>query len=148
MSAVLDVLPEGAPFLLGEVVVATLLASSELAGATVLDNPSRLADLTDGERIVFFEDASDNYIEQPGGIQKRVFGFSVGVINRSDAARRAAHGDYRAAKRAVRSALQALSVQLRTGPLREGAVSYRLENIDVGGSLVLGSFSVEYRDPT
>ena len=148
MSAVPDLLPEGAPFLIGEVVVATLQASSDLAGAKVLDNPSRLADLTDGERIVFFEDASDNYIEQPGGVQKRVFGFSVGVINRSDAARRGAHGDYRAAKRAVRSALQALSVQLRTGPLREGAVSYRLENIDVGGSLVLGSFSVEYRDPT
>ena len=148
MSAVLDVLPEGAPFLVGQVVVAALRASVDLAGATVLDNPSRLSDLTDGERIVFFEDASDNYIEQPGGLQKRVFGFSVGVINRSDAARCGAHTDYRAAKRAVRSALQALSVQLRTGALREGAVSYRLENIDVGGSLVLGSFSVEYRDPT
>lgn len=148
MSAVPDLLPEGAPFLIGEVVVATLRASIDLTGASVLDNPSRLADLSDGERIVFFEDASDNFIEQPGGLQKRVFGFSVGVINRSDAARRGAHGDYRAAKRAVRSALKALSVQLRTGALREGAVSYRLENIDVGGSLVLGSFSVEYRDPT
>lgn len=148
MSAVLDMLPQGAPYMIGEVVVATLRASVDLAGAKVLDNPSRLADLTDGERIVFFEDASDNFIDQPGGFQKRVFGFSVGVINRSDAARRGAHTDYRAAKRAVRSALKELSLLLRTGAVREGAVAYRLENIDVGGSLVLGSFSVEYRDPT
>lgn len=148
MSAVPDVLPEGAPFRIGEVVVATLRASVDLAGAKVLDNPLRLADLTDGERIVFFEDASDGFIEQPGQFQKRVYGFTVGVINRTDEARRNAHGDYRAAKRAVRGALKSLSEQLRCGPLREGAVSYRLENIDVGGSLVLGSFSVEYRDPT
>lgn len=148
MSAVPDVLPEGAPFRIGEVVVATLRASVDLAGAKVLDNPLRLADLTDGERIVFFEDASDGFIEQPGQSQKRVYGFTVGVINRTDEARRNAHGDYRAAKRAVRGALKSLSEQLRCGPLREGAVSYRLENIDVGGSLVLGSFSVEYRDPT
>lgn len=148
MSAVPDVLPEGAPFRIGEVVVATLRASVDLAGAKVLDNPLRLADLTDGERIVFFEDASDGFIEQPGQSQKRVYGFTVGVINRTDEARRNAHGDYRAAKRAVRGALKSLSEQLRCGALREGAVSYRLENIDVGGSLVLGSFSVEYRDPT
>lgn len=148
MNTVPDLPPEGAPFLIGEVVVANLRTSIALTGASVLDNPSRLADLTDGERIVFFEDVSDNFIDQPGGFQKRVFGFSVGVINRSAAARRGAHTDYRAAKRAVRSALKELSVHLRAGPLREGAVSYRLENIDVGGSLVLGSFSVEYRDPT
>lgn len=147
MSATPDLLPQGAPYLIGEVVVQALRQSLELTGAAVLDNPLRLAELSDGARIVFFEDASDALVEQPGQQQKRLYGFSVGVINRSDAARRGAHGDYRAAKRAVRGALKSLSEQLRCGPLREGAVSYRLENIDVGGSLVLGSFNVEYRDP-
>jgi hypothetical protein len=144
----LDALPQGAPFAIGEVVVAALRAAVDLTGAKVLDNPVRLVDLSDGERIVFFEDASDGFIDQPGQIQKRVYGFSVGVINRSSTARRAAHGDYRAAKRAVRAALSAVANVVRCGALREGSVSYRLENIDVGGSLILGSFSVEYRDPT
>ena len=31
--------------------------------------------------------------------------------------------------------------------LVEGDVLYRLENIDVGGGLVLGLFTVDYRDP-
>jgi hypothetical protein len=144
----LDELPQGAPFAIGEVVVAALRAAVDLLGAKVLDNPVRLVDLSDGERIVFYEDASDGFVDQPGQIQKRVYGFSVGVINRSDAARRGAHTDYRAAKRAVRAALSAVASVVRCGALREGSVSYRLENIDVGGSLILGSFSVEYRDPT
>jgi len=148
MSTTADTLPQGAPFAIGEAVVAALRAAVDLVGAKVLDNPLRLADLTDGDRIVFFEDASDGFIDQPGQVQKRVYGFTIGVINRSTEARRGAHGDYRAAKRAVRAALPNLADVLRTGPLREGAVSYRLENIDVGGSLVLGSFTVEYRDPT
>lgn len=148
MSAAVDALPEGAPFAIGEVVVAALQAATALTGAKVLNNPVRLSDLSAGERIVFFEDASDRLIEQPGQVQKRVYGFSVGVINRSSTARRDAHSDYRAAKRAVIGALPSLSVLLRVGPLREGDVSYRLENIDVGGSLVLGAFTVDYRDPT
>lgn len=143
-----DMLPQGAPFAIGTVVVAALRAAVDLAGAKVLDNPVRLADLGEGARIVFFEDASDGFIEQPGQVQKRVYGFSVGVINRSSAARVGAHGDYRAAKRAVRGALAGISAVLRCGPLREGSVSYRIENIDVGGGLVLGSFSVDYRDPS
>jgi hypothetical protein len=108
----------------------------------------RASELSEGERIVFFEDASDQPISQPGQIQKRTYGFSVGVINRSANARSGAHGDYRAAKRAVRGALSSIAQVVNVGSLREGAVSYRLENIDVGGSLVLGSFTVDYRDPT
>jgi hypothetical protein len=147
MSAAPDILPQGAPFAIGEAVVAALRAAPDLAGVLVRDNPVRASDLADGERVVFYEDATDSFREQPGQLQKRVFTFTVGVIHRSDAPRLGAHRDYRAAKRAVRSALAGLPPTLRTGALTEGDVSYRLENIDVGGSLVLGSFSVEYRDP-
>ena len=38
-------------------------------------------------------------------------------------------------------------VQLYDRGLAEGDVIYRLENIDVGGGLVLGLFTVDYRDP-
>ena len=143
-----DTLPQGAPYAIGVVVVAALRAATDLAGAKVLDNPVRLADLAEGARIVFFEDSGDSFIGQPGQVQKRTYAFSVGVINRSSSARAGAHGDYRAAKRAVRGALAGVSAVLRCGALQEGSVSYRIENIDVGGGLVLGSFSVEYRDPS
>lgn len=148
MSAAPDALPQGAPFAIGEAVVAALRAAPDLAGVLIRDNPVRASELADGERVVFYEDASDSFREQPGQLQKRVFTFTVGVINRSDAPRLGVHRDYRAAKRVVRSALAGLSSTLRTNPLIEGEVTFRLENIDVGGGLVLGSFSVEYRDPT
>ena len=147
MSVAPDALPQGAPFAIGEAVVAALRAAPDLVGVLVRDNPVRASDLADGERVVFYEDATDSFREQPGQLQKRVFTFTVGVINRSDAPRRGAHGDYRAAKRAVRASLSGLPPALRAGALTEGEVTFRLENIDVGGGLVLGSFSVEYRDP-
>lgn len=148
MSAAPDTLPQGAPFAIGEAVVAALRAAPDLVGSVVHDNPVQASVLADGERVVFYEDASDSFRKQPGQLQQRVFTFTVGVINRSDVPRLGAHRDYRAAKRAVRAALVGLSSILRAGALTEGEVTYRLENIDVGGGLVLGSFSVEYRDPS
>jgi hypothetical protein len=148
MSIAVDPLPEGAPYSIGAALVAALADSVELAGATVLDNPLRASQLVDGDRIVFFEDVSDRSIDQAGGVQKRTYTFNVGVINRTEAPRQGAHRDYRAAKRVVRDALKALRqvVQVISG-MREGDVTYRIENVDVGGGLVLGAFTVDYRDP-
>ena len=39
-------------------------------------------------------------------------------------------------------------IRLDSKGLQEGEVRYQLENIDVGGSLVLGAFSIDYRDPS
>lgn len=144
-----DTLPQGAPFAIGSAIVAELLAATSLAGAKVLDNPQRASALQDGERIVFFEDQGDSPIDQPGQSAKRVYAFTLGVINRSTSPRAGAHADYRAAKRVVRACMPAISQLLRLEGrgLVEGAVSYRIENIDVGGGLVLGSFTVDYRDP-
>lgn len=148
MSDTADTLPEGWPFFIGEAFVAALRESPALAGATVLDNPVRLSDLTDGERIVFFEDVSDGPAQQDEG-GKRVYRYNVGVVNRTEAARRGAHGDYRAAKRAVKAALPRLKPKgLIVNFHREGEIAFRLENIDVGGGLVLGTFTIGYRDPS
>lgn len=147
MSAAPDSMPSGAPFEIGEKVVAALQSAPELAGALVLNNPLRAIELAEGTRILFYEDSGDSFIKQPGQVQRREFSFSIGVINRTDAARRGAHTDYRAAKRVVRATLKSLSETLRCGAVQEGSVTYRLENIDVGGGLVLGSFSIDYRDP-
>lgn len=144
-----DTLPQGAPHAIGAAIVAALRAAPELAGATVLDNPKRASDLQDGQRIVFFEDQSDKPIAQPGQSQKRTYGFTVGVINRTTNDRQGAHADYRTAKRVIRNSMPHIVklVQIEGRGIVEGDVLYRLDNIDVGGGLVLGLFTVDYRDP-
>ena len=144
-----DALPQGAPFAIGAALLAALRADPALAGVRVIDNPVRASDLADGARVVFFEDAGDAPIEQPGQSAKRTYSFTLGAINRTTEARAGAHADYRAAKRVVRNAMPAISsaVRLEGRGLVEGAVAYRIENIDVGGGLVLGTYTVDYRDP-
>lgn len=152
MSLKPDTLPQGAPYALGAAIVQALASAADLAGALVLDNPQRASDLQEGTRIVFFEDQHDRPRGNEAQVQHRTYGFSVGVINRSANARQAAHADYRAAKRVLRlvcmQAITAAGVQINGAGLREGDVAYRLENIDVGGALVLGQFTVDYRDPS
>lgn len=144
-----DPMPQGAPFAIGEAVVQALRTDATLTGAVVLDNPQRASALQDGDRIVFFEDQADRLVEQPGQKAKRTYSFTLGVISRSVQARQDAHADYRAAKRIVRNCMPSISqsVELNGRGLVEGDVAYRLENIDVGGALVLGTFTVDYRDP-
>lgn len=144
-----DTLPGGAPYAIGQAIVEALRSNAALTGAVVLDNPQRASALQDGERILFFEDQADRLIEQPGQSAKRTYSFTLGVISRSSQARKDAHADYRTAKRAVRQCMPAISqcVALLGRGIQEGDVVYRIENIDVGGALVLGSFSVDYRDP-
>ena len=144
-----DTLMQGAPFAIGAAIMAQLLAAPSLTGAKVLDNPQRASTLQDGERIVFFEDQGDRLIDQPGQSAKRVYSFTLGVLNRSQQPRAGAHADYRAAKRIVRASMPAINqfVRIDGRGLVEGDVTYRIENIDVGGGLVLGTFTVDYRDP-
>ena len=146
-----DLMPEGAPFVIGEAIMQALLSDAALAGATLLSNPARAADVLDGARVVFFEDQHDKLIAQPGQRAKRTYTFSVGVVNRSEDARRASHADYRAAKRVLRERVMRFAsdrqIELVEGGLRELEARFRLENIDVGGGLVLGTFAIDYRDP-
>jgi hypothetical protein len=150
MSTPADKLPSGAPYAIGEAIVAALRADPALKGATVHNNPVRASVLDEGERIVLFEDQHDKPRgDQPGQRQKRVYTFAVGVINRSDSARAAAHADYRAVRRVVRTCMPDIGkhVVIEGAGIVEGEVRFRLENIDVGGGLVLGMFTLDYRDP-
>lgn len=151
MSTPADKLPGGAPYAIGATIFQLLTDAPELEGARLLDNPVRASDLKDGERVIFIEDQADQPKGAPAQRQYRVYSFSLGVINRSLAPRPAAHQDYRAAKRILRDAgMRAVTqagVEVANSGLTEGEVRYQLENIDVGGSLVLGLFTLEYRDP-
>jgi hypothetical protein len=152
MTIATDKLPEGAPYVMGAAIVQALRAAAALEGATVLDNPRRASDLAEGARIVFFEDQADRPRSNEAQVQQRTYVFSLGVVSRADKARKAAHADYRAAKRVLRlvcmKALTNAGVVVDGAGLREGEVVYRLENIDVGGELVLGTFTIDYRDPS
>lgn len=152
MSKAADKCPNGVPYELGRILIEALRADPGLAGVTVQDNPERASALVDGERLVFLEEQRDVPLDDPGQVQKRIYHFSVGVIARSETARVQAHGDYRLVKRILRNDCMKLitdaGIRLDGKGLLEGEVRYRLENIDVGGSLVLGAFSIEYRDPS
>lgn len=153
MTLPADTVPLGVPFVIGQAVVAALRAvtgtGGALAGAVVLDNPARATDLAEGPRMIWFEDQFDRLRGQPGQIAQRAYGFTVGVIARTTTARQQCHRDYRAAKRVIRACLRDLTtagISIEGAGLQEGDVVYRLENLDVGGALVLGSFIVDYRD--
>lgn len=152
MSKAADKFPSGVPFELGRILIEALRADPGLAGVAVLDNPERASALVDGVRLVFLEEQRDVPLDDPGQVQKRIYHFSVGVIARNEGARLQAHGDYRLVKRILRNDCMRLitgaGIALAGAGLQEGEVRYRLENIDVGGSLVLGAFSIEYRDPS
>lgn len=144
-----DPCPLGVPFATGEVFIQALRDEFE-PEVTVNNNPVRPSDLLeDGARVVWFEDVSDGPAVQ-GEQVKREFRFTIGVINRTSDSRRAVHTDYRRAKRVIDRALQQLTKeQIGVTPnyLREGDVAFRLENIDLGGGLILASFTLGYRDP-
>lgn len=147
MTLPADLLPLGGPHAIGATVFAALVADFG-SQARVLDNPVRASALQDGERIVWIEDVTDKRVDEAGGQQKREYTFNLGVINRSADARTGAHSDYRRAKRVTRDSLAGLRAKLVViSGLREGDVIYRVENVDVGGGLVLAAFSLQYRDP-
>lgn len=141
-----DKLPNGGAYVIGAALFAALQAEALLQDATLLDNPSRASDLDDGARIVFIEDVSDSPVtDKP---MERVYRYNLGVVNRTDTPRLGAHRDYRTAKRALKSALPLLKDIVPVSNHREGEVAFRLENVDVGGGLVLGTFTLTYRDET
>lgn len=145
MSA--DVLPLGVPYEAGAILFAALRDAPTLAGCVFHDNPKAATDLESGPRVVFVEDIGDGPAEQENQVN-REYRFNVGVINRSEADRLGAHTDYRAAKRVVNEALKNLQGKLTPKYLREGDITFRLENIDVGGALVMGTWTLGYRDPS
>lgn len=143
-----DRVPLGVPFEIGAVFVEALRAAPTLEGITISDNPVRAGDLGDGVRRVWLEDVSDGPIDQANQI-KREYRFTLGVINRTADARRGVHTDYRAAKRVLDEAVPLLKDKPFTIVyLREGDLAFRLENLDVGGGLILASFTFGYRDPS
>lgn len=141
-----DLLPLGVPFTAGEVFLAALRAAETLEGVVIHDNPQRASALDGGDRVVWLEDVSDGPAD--GGIKvNRDFRFNLGAINRTENARRGVHTDYRAAKRVLDAALPGMKSLFTVRGFHEGALTFRVENVDVGGGLIIAQYTLAYRDP-
>ena len=141
---------QGAPFQIGQAVLDVLKAAPELAGARFLDVRPRQTDLEDGELVVLYMDAMDSQSRESGNAIGRIFAFEAGVLVRNNTARRDAHAAYQCIRKLAASALNAQAMTAMGVKLEsvcsEQTVSYGLENIDVGGALIVGRFEVKYRD--
>ena len=161
-AVVVSVPSHGVPFVVGqqvEMLLQQLRASTpDWAGAQVLNNPRSAVDF--GGSLLHFgvEDRSDAPMasvngDKPGQTPYRTYSFNLWVVAAPMGVanpREVAHAAYTKAKRLVREqlmrAVQAVGVEVSGTGLRVGAVQYHLENMDLPGALVLGQFSLDYRD--
>lgn len=133
--------------LISNTLVAALRSAADMVGAQILDNPTEAQGLAKGDRVVWIEDQVDDPIEQAGQQGKRRFTFALGVINRTSDDRAGADADHQAALSAITKAHTALMRDHRCGPLREGQTVFRVEGLDIGGALILTTYTVEYLRP-
>lgn len=133
-------------FRVGAAVLGALQAEFTGGDVRVFDNPPDAKALSAGARLVFVEDQSDAFVDQAAQRGKRRYVFTLGVVGRTADARAQADRDYLVARTVVRNTHTALMRDLRVGPLRERDVVFRVDGIDVGGALVLGTFEAEYLD--
>lgn len=143
-----DPAPNGYPYLIGAAVMQALTDAPALAGASLRANPEKPADIASGARLLLFKDQADSLRDQNGNADRRTYSFQAGALARTTDARLQAHQDYRAVKRAIRDCARQLTqagARIEALP-RETNVVFQLENIDVGGCLILGTFTVDYND--
>lgn len=157
-----SVATHGVPFVVGgrvEALLQDLRASvPDWSAAQVLNNPRSAVDFGSCALHFGVEDRGDAPTvsvngDKPGQTPYRTYGFNLWVVAApvgiSDS-RNVAHAAYVKAKRLLREQLmRALldeGVEVVNAGLREGAVQYHLENMDLPGALVLGQFSLDYRD--
>lgn len=159
---VVAVATHGVPYVVGLQVERLLLGlrSSDiaLAAAQVLSNPRSAVDFSSFPLHLGVEDRGDAPTssvngDKPGQSPYRTYGFNLWVVASpvgSANPREVAHSAYCKAKRMVREqlmrAVQEVGVEVVGAGLREGAVQYHLENVDLPGALVLAQFSLDYRD--
>lgn len=136
----------GHVYAIGEAVMQAM--QTALAGVPLRANPDKAADLQDGVRLMVFKDSTDSQQDGNGNTNERVYTFQAGVIARTKDARKTAHADYWILKRAIRASITAMNSNGAriTAQVKETDTTYQIENLDVGGCLILGSFSVQYRE--
>jgi len=139
----------GPDCVIGSVIVQALRAHFGSTGPDVLDNPTRASLLDEGPKKVIFEDQNCRRSADAAKKAIRTYSFSVAALCRTTDARNDAHALYRAARGVVLGAMPAITaagVGITASGVSDGDVTYRVEGLDVGGGLVLGMFTLQYRD--
>jgi hypothetical protein len=143
----ISIATHGHDCVIGSTIVSALQTQFAGTGVVVRDNPVRAAMLEEGSQQVIFEDQANR--RGTGGVPaQRTYGFSVAALSRDTDARTQAHALYQTARRVVLGimpALTAAGITIAADGMVEGDVTYRVENLDVGGGLVLGLFTIQYR---
>jgi hypothetical protein len=132
---------------IGSTIVNALRTQFAGTGVVVRDNPVRAAMLDEGAQQVIFEDQANR--RGTGGVPaQRTYSFSLAALSRDEDARTQAHAMYQTARRVMLGIMPALTsagIAIAAGGVVEGDVTYRVENLDVGGGLVLGLYTIQYR---
>lgn len=146
----LSIATHGHDCVIGSTIVNALRTQFAGTGVVVRDNPVRAAMLEEGAWQVIFEDQANK--RGTGGVPaQRTYSFSLAALIRDDDARTQAHALYQTARRVVLGIMPALTtagIVIAAGGVVEGDVTYRVENLDVGGGLVLGLYTIQYRHTT
>lgn len=146
----LSIATHGHDCVIGSAIVSALQTQFAGSGVVVRDNPVRAAMLEEGAQQVIFEDQANK--RGTGGVTaQRTYSFSLAALSRDEDARTQAHALYQTARRVVLGIMPALTtagIAIAAGGVVEGDVTYRVENLDVGGGLVLGLYTIKYRNAT
>lgn len=146
----LSIATHGHDCVIGSAIVSALQTQFAGSGVVVRDNPVRAAMLEEGAQQVIFEDQANK--RGTGGVTaQRTYSFSLAALSRDEDARTQAHALYQTARRVVLGIMPALTtagIAIAAGGVVEGDVTYRVENLDVGGGLVLGLYTIQYRHAT
>lgn len=146
----LSIATHGHDCVIGSTIVNALRTQLAGTGVVVRDNPVRAAMLEEGSQQVIFEDQANRRGSNSTQTQ-RTYSFSLAALSRDEDARTQAHALYQTARRVVLGimpALTAAGITIAAGGVVEGDVTYRVENLDVGGGLVLGLYTIQYRHAT
>lgn len=143
----ISIATHGHDCVIGSAIVSALQTQFAGSGVVVRDNPVRAAMLEEGSQQVIFEDQANR--RGTGGVpSQRTYSFSLAALSRDTDARTQAHALYQTARRVVLGIMPALTtagITIAAGGVLEGDVTYRVENLDVGGGLVLGLYTIQYR---
>ena len=143
----LSIATHGHDCVIGSTIVNALRTQLAGTGVVVRDNPVRAAMLEEGSQQVIFEDQANRRGANSTQTQ-RTYSFSLAALSRDEDARTQAHALYQTARRVVLGIMPALTtagITIAAGGVVEGDVTYRVENLDVGGGLVLGLYTIQYR---
>lgn len=133
-------------FAIREFILNLLKSDERLSLYKIVKNPKNPTALDDGLTIVFV-DVSDGYVSKSSNDRsKRLYSFSLAVVSRSsEDAEAEADRIYKIVKILVRNLkIHSQKTDLRIFDVKEQAVQFTVENLDVDGAVIVGNYDLEY----